>query len=155
MAEGLDEGFPGELGEADRVSRDGAPDGRGLALGHAGTSPGPVIRPPGTAGTWSCRSRPRTRSPWTAGAPRKLGHVRVRHLDAGQHPAEVGAGIGVVEQADVPAAAEGPQELQQGAGLLGKLEAVQALVLQPGARPPTMCRTCSLATSSSLRSDTG
>jgi hypothetical protein len=59
----------------------------------------------------------------------KRPHVPVRHLDAGQHPAEVGARIRVVEQADVPAAAEGPEEFQQGAGLLGKLDPVQALVL--------------------------
>src|SRR5262249_21332673 len=35
----------------------------------------------------------------------EAGHVLRRHFEPGEHPAEVGAVIAVVEQADVPAAA--------------------------------------------------
>ena len=43
-------------------------------------------------------------------------------LEAAQDAAEAGAVVSVVEQGDVPAAAERGQELEQGAGALGELE---------------------------------
>ena len=54
--------------------------------------------------------------------------VRLGDLEAGQHAAEVGAVVAVVEQADVPAAAQLLEELRQRAGALGELEPAQPLV---------------------------
>src|SRR5690606_26986280 len=51
-------------------------------------------------------------------------------FEAGQHAAERRAVVAVVEEADVPARAEGFEEMQQGAGTLGELEAEQALAPQ-------------------------
>ena len=53
----------------------------------------------------------------------ELAHVVVWHFESREHTAEVGAVIPVVEQADVPAAAELFEELHQRAGALGEFEA--------------------------------
>src|SRR5690242_6406160 len=45
----------------------------------------------------------------------ELGFLIVRHLEADEDAAEVGAVVAVVEQADVPAAAERVEELGEGA----------------------------------------
>ena len=57
---------------------------------------------------------------------------RVLDLEAGEHAAEVGAVVAVVEQADVPAAAQLLEELRQRAGPLGELEPAQPLVAHVG-----------------------
>ena len=56
------------------------------------------------------------------------GHLVVGHLERGEHAAEVGAMIAVVEQADVPAAAERVEELEQRAGAFRELESAGAFV---------------------------
>ena len=53
-------------------------------------------------------------------------------LDAHQHPPIGGAVVAVVEQADVPAAAQPREKVEQGAGAFGKDEAEQPLVLHLG-----------------------
>ncbi|MNH12318.1 hypothetical protein D3C79_718550 [compost metagenome] len=60
------------------------------------------------------------------------GHVFIRQLEGAEHPAIVGTVVAVVEQADVPATAEGLQEAHQGARLLRELEAVETLTEGPG-----------------------
>src|SRR5690606_2206862 len=50
-------------------------------------------------------------------------------LDAGEHAPVVRAVVPVMEQADVPARADGVQEIEQRTGTFGKLEAEQPLVL--------------------------
>ncbi len=60
------------------------------------------------------------------------GHVLVRQLEGAEHPAVVGTVVAVVEQADVPATAEGLEKTHQGARLLRKLEAVETLTKGPG-----------------------
>ncbi len=59
-------------------------------------------------------------------------HILVRQLEGAQHPAIVGAVVAVVEQADVPAAAEGLEKAHQGARLLRKLETVETFTEGPG-----------------------
>src|SRR5690606_34157262 len=56
--------------------------------------------------------------------------VGERHLHTRQHPALVGAVVAIVEQADVPARADGLEEAQQRARTFGEFEAEQALVGQ-------------------------
>src|SRR5262249_49483761 len=55
-----------------------------------------------------------------------------RHLEAGEHAAEVGAVVTVVEEADVPPPAELVEEFEQGPWPLGELEAVEQLVAHLG-----------------------
>src|SRR5690606_33204917 len=52
------------------------------------------------------------------------------HLHTRQHPALIGAVVAIVEQADVPARADGLEEAQQRARAFGEFEAEQALVGQ-------------------------
>src|SRR5690554_423709 len=59
----------------------------------------------------------------------EIGMGRGRHLHAHQHPSIVGTVIAVVEQRNVPGVIEPLKELQQGAGPLGELEAIDHLVL--------------------------
>ena len=81
------------------------------------------------------------------------GQLVVGHFEAGEHAAEVGAVIAVVEQADVPAAAELLEKLRQRArAARGTRTGTAARRARRGARPPTMWRTCSLAISLSVRS---
>src|SRR5579872_2433680 len=60
----------------------------------------------------------------------EVGPFAGRHLDTGEDAPVIGAMIAVMEQADVPARADRPQELEQRPGALGELEAVQQLVLE-------------------------
>ncbi len=62
----------------------------------------------------------------------KSRHVLVRQLEGTEHPAVVGTVVAVVEQADVPATAEGLEETHQGARLLRKLETVETFTEGPG-----------------------
>src|SRR5262245_31498329 len=55
--------------------------------------------------------------------------ILVGNFEGCQHSAEIRAVIPIVKQADVPAAAERIQELEQGARALGKLEAAHAFIL--------------------------
>src|SRR5687768_3727152 len=56
------------------------------------------------------------------------GQVLLFDFEAGEHPAEVGAVVAVVEQADVPAAAKLLQKLHQRTGPFRKLEPAESLV---------------------------
>src|SRR5579883_1953804 len=58
----------------------------------------------------------------------EVGALTGRHLDSGEHTTVVRAVIAVVEQADVPAAADRLEEPEQRAGTLRKLEAVEQLI---------------------------
>ena len=62
----------------------------------------------------------------------RSGGVVGRHLDTGEDAPVRGAVIAVVEQADVPRVVQRFQKLQQRARTLGKLEAIQALVVRFG-----------------------
>src|SRR4030095_16303633 len=55
--------------------------------------------------------------------------VAIFHFETGEHAAEVGPMISVVEKADVPTPRERVEEVSQRARTLGKLEAAQTFVL--------------------------
>src|SRR5262249_27874503 len=57
----------------------------------------------------------------------ELRPLGLRHFEAGEHAAEVGAVIAIVEEADVPAASQSVEKLQQRPGPLRKLESAQPL----------------------------
>ena len=96
----------------------------------SGTVPAPggrgVIR--GTSRTPGCRSPAGRDSRGRRGTRGTPPGRLVGHLERRQHAPEVGAVVAVVEQADVPAAAERLEELHQRAGPLGELEAARPLV---------------------------
>ena len=60
--------------------------------------------------------------------PSNSASLGVGHLESREHAAEVGAVVAVVEEADVPAAAERVEELEQRARPLRELEAAEPLV---------------------------
>ena len=105
----------------------------GGALGHPPERSGRIGRlncprcaPVATQGTCrrqSCRVRADSGSRGRRGKHSKRAVSAGGHFEAGEDAAEVGAVIAVVEQADVPAAAELVEERHQRAGALGKLEA--------------------------------
>ncbi len=63
----------------------------------------------------------------------ELRHVVGRDFETGQHAPEIRAVVAVVEQADVPAAAQFVQERHERAGTLGELESAELLVGDIGA----------------------
>jgi len=82
----------------------------------------------------------------------ELGEVPLGHLEAREDAAEVGAVVAVVEQADVPAAAEGVEEPEQGARALREGEAHDSLADGLRRVAADMWRAWSFASSSSARS---
>ena len=79
-----------------------------------------------------CRTPACTDRPSSSRNARNAGRSPSLDFEAGEHATEVGAVIPVVEQADVPAAAELLEKLRQRAGTLGELEAAQPLVADFG-----------------------
>jgi hypothetical protein len=65
----------------------------------------------------------------------KFRQIGIRHLDPRQHPAVIRARVCVMEETDIPAAAERAEKLPQRAGAFRELQAIKALVLQPGGQP--------------------
>ncbi len=112
-------------------------------------------RPAGSVDRPDCRFLRRNRS--RAGIERCAagGVILRRHLHTHQHQTVRMAVVAVVEQRDIPAIAHGVEKLQQRARAARETRRGTELPSPaPAARPPTMCRTCSLAISLRLISST-